>query len=47
MPIFRLKCRGVIVGHYIDRDNLNDVMDKILNDDPEAKSSMHVTVIWW
>lgn len=46
MPVFKLKCRGVIVGYYKTRERLNSAMDKILKYDPDAKASMHVLIEW-
>lgn len=47
MPIFRLQYGGVIVGHYKTRELLNNAMDKILAKNPDAKSSLHVWIVWF
>lgn len=46
MPIFKLQAMGCIVGLFKTREKLNNAIDKILKDNPDAKSSIQVWIVW-
>lgn len=46
MPVFKLHYNGSIVGFYKTREKLNNAIDKCIKENPEAKASMYVLIIW-
>lgn len=47
MPIFKLQYGGEIVGYYKTRDLLNRAIDKLIEDNPEAKRYLQVWIVWY